>query len=65
MEQIPQRRPDLVETICIGSTICIWVLRGVEIQPIVYFEKRFHEQWSYVIGAPKTALKYHFDEKHQ
>ncbi|MGB6152756.1 MAG: DUF6268 family outer membrane beta-barrel protein [Pricia sp.] len=33
--------------------------------PIVYFEKRFHEQWSYVLGAPKTALKYHFDEKHQ
>lgn len=33
--------------------------------PIVYFEKRFHKHWSYVIGAPKTALKYHFDEKHQ
>lgn len=33
--------------------------------PIVYYEKRFHEHWSYVVGAPKTALKYHFDEKHQ
>ena len=33
--------------------------------PIVYYERRFHDHWSYVIGAPKTALKYHFDEKHQ
>lgn len=33
--------------------------------PIVYYEKRFHKHWSYVVGAPKTAIKYHFDEKHQ
>lgn len=33
--------------------------------PIIYYEKRFHEHWTYVVGAPKTALKYHFDEKHQ
>lgn len=33
--------------------------------PIVYYEKRFHKHWSYVIGAPKTAMKYHFDDKHQ
>jgi hypothetical protein len=33
--------------------------------PIVYYEKRFHDHWSYVIGVPKTAMKYHFDEKHQ
>ncbi len=33
--------------------------------PIIYYEKRFHEHWSYVVGAPKTAIKYHFGEKHQ
>lgn len=33
--------------------------------PIVYYEKRFHKHWTYVIGAPKTAIKYHFNEKHQ
>ncbi|HDZ14664.1 MAG TPA: hypothetical protein ENH60_07165 [Pricia sp.] len=33
--------------------------------PIVYYERRFHKHWSYVVGAPKSALKYHFDEKHQ
>ncbi len=33
--------------------------------PIVYYEKRFHKHWSYVVGVPKTAMKYHFDEKHQ
>jgi len=33
--------------------------------PIVYFEKRFHKHWTYVLGAPKTAIKYHFNEKHQ
>jgi len=31
--------------------------------PIVYYEKRFHKNWSYVVGAPKTAMKYHFNEK--
>ena len=33
--------------------------------PIVYYEKRFHKHWTYVVGAPKMALKYHFDDKHQ
>uniref|UniRef100_UPI00359415B1 DUF6268 family outer membrane beta-barrel protein n=1 Tax=Pricia sp. TaxID=2268138 RepID=UPI00359415B1 len=33
--------------------------------PIVYYEKRFHKHWTYVVGAPKTAMKYHFNEKHQ
>ena len=32
--------------------------------PFVYFEKRFHPNWTYVIGAPKTGLKYHFKERH-
>lgn len=33
--------------------------------PIIYFEKRFHEHWSYVVGAPKTAIKYHLNAKNQ
>ena len=32
--------------------------------PVVYFEKRFHPSWSYIIGVPKTGMKHHFDEKH-
>lgn len=32
--------------------------------PVVYFEKRFHPNWSYIVGVPKTGLKHHFDEKH-
>lgn len=32
--------------------------------PVVYFEKRFHPSWSYIVGVPKTGLKHHFDEKH-
>lgn len=32
--------------------------------PIVYYEKRFHPNWTYVVGAPKSGVKYHFKEKH-
>ncbi|SHI48330.1 hypothetical protein SAMN04487911_102209 [Arenibacter nanhaiticus] len=32
--------------------------------PVVYYEKRFHPNWAYVIGAPKTGLKYYFNQKH-
>jgi len=32
--------------------------------PIIYFEKRFHPNWSYVVGVPKTGLKYHLEERH-
>ncbi|MGB5497701.1 MAG: DUF6268 family outer membrane beta-barrel protein [Maribacter sp.] len=32
--------------------------------PIVYYEKRFHPSWTYVVGVPKTGLKYHVKEKH-
>jgi hypothetical protein len=32
--------------------------------PVVYFEKRFDPSWSYVVGVPKTGMKYHFKEKH-
>lgn len=32
--------------------------------PVVYFEKRFHPSWSYIVGVPKMGLKHHFDEKH-
>jgi len=27
--------------------------------PIVYYEKKFHHKWTYVVGVPKTGLKYH------
>jgi len=27
--------------------------------PIVYYEKKFHPKWTYVVGVPKTGLKYH------
>lgn len=33
--------------------------------PIVYYEKRFRPDWSYVVGVPKTGIKYHFKKKHQ
>ncbi|WP_194552482.1 DUF6268 family outer membrane beta-barrel protein [Zobellia nedashkovskayae] len=33
--------------------------------PIFYYEKRFHKNWSYVVGLPKTGMKYHMKEKHQ
>ncbi len=32
--------------------------------PIVYYEKRFHPSWTYVVGVPKIGLKYHLKEKH-
>jgi len=32
--------------------------------PIVYYEKRFHPSWTYVVGVPKTGLKFHFKERH-
>ena len=32
--------------------------------PVVYFEKRFHPSWSYIIGVPKTGMKHHLNKKH-
>jgi hypothetical protein len=32
--------------------------------PFIYFEKRFHPNWTYVLGAPKTGLKFHPNGKH-
>ena len=32
--------------------------------PFVYYEKRFHHKWSYVVGLPKTGFKYHIDANH-
>lgn len=31
--------------------------------PVVYYEKRFHPSWSYIVGVPKTGIKHHFNEK--
>lgn len=33
--------------------------------PIIYYERRFRPNWSFVVGLPKTGLKYHFKERHQ
>ena len=27
--------------------------------PIIYYEKKFHPKWTYVVGVPKTGFKYH------
>ncbi|MFS4467312.1 DUF6268 family outer membrane beta-barrel protein [Maribacter sp. 2210JD10-5] len=32
--------------------------------PIVYYEKRFHPNWAYVVGVPKTGLKHYIKKKH-
>lgn len=32
--------------------------------PFIYYEKRFHPKWSYVLGVPKTGLKFYPKEKH-
>lgn len=32
--------------------------------PIIYFEKRFHPNWAYVVGAPKSGMKYFINERH-
>lgn len=32
--------------------------------PIIYYEKRFHPNWTYVVGAPKTGMKFHMKDKH-
>ncbi len=31
--------------------------------PVVYYEKRFHPNWTYVLGVPKSGMKFHFKEK--
>ncbi|EDP97516.1 DUF6268 family outer membrane beta-barrel protein [Kordia algicida OT-1] len=33
--------------------------------PLVSYYKKFHPDWSYSIGIPKTNLQYHFTEKHR
>lgn len=32
--------------------------------PIVNYYKRWDEKWSYMLGTPKSNLKYYFNEKH-
>jgi len=32
--------------------------------PIVYYEKKFHPKWTYVVGVPKTGLKHHLNKNH-
>lgn len=33
--------------------------------PIIYYERRFRPDWSFVVGVPKTGLKYHLNDRHQ
>ncbi|MRI02025.1 hypothetical protein GH721_15885 [Kriegella sp. EG-1] len=32
--------------------------------PFVYYEKRFHPKWTYVVGVPKTGIKFHLNDTH-
>ncbi|APQ18215.1 DUF6268 family outer membrane beta-barrel protein [Maribacter hydrothermalis] len=32
--------------------------------PFLYYEKRFHPNWSYVVGAPKSGMKYFTKKGH-
>ena len=32
--------------------------------PVVYYEKRFHPNWSYTLGVPKTGMKYFTKKEH-
>ncbi|WP_298501536.1 DUF6268 family outer membrane beta-barrel protein [uncultured Maribacter sp.] len=32
--------------------------------PVIYYEKRFHENWAYTLGVPKTGLKYITKKNH-
>jgi hypothetical protein len=32
--------------------------------PFLYYEKRFHPNWSYIIGAPKSGMKYFTKKGH-
>lgn len=48
----------LVFGIAYNSTVALRVP-----MPVIYYEKRFDPQWTYVIGVPKSAMKYHINEK--
>lgn len=32
--------------------------------PVLYYEKRFHPSWSYILGVPKTGMKYFTPKGH-
>lgn len=32
--------------------------------PLIHYYRKFHPDWSFVMGVPKSNLKYHFNEKH-
>ncbi|AEM69430.1 hypothetical protein Murru_0376 [Allomuricauda ruestringensis DSM 13258] len=32
--------------------------------PLIHYYKKFHPDWSFIAGVPKSNLKYHFDKKH-
>ncbi|MDO6604812.1 DUF6268 family outer membrane beta-barrel protein [Arenibacter palladensis] len=49
----------LVLGIAYNSTVAVRVPL-----PLVYYEKRFHPNWAYVVGAPKSGMKYFFNDNH-
>ena len=32
--------------------------------PLIHYYRRFHPDWSFVLGVPKSNLKYHLDKRH-
>lgn len=32
--------------------------------PLINYNRRFHPHWSYILGIPKSALRYHFNDRH-
>ncbi len=32
--------------------------------PVVYYEKQFHPQWAYILGVPKSGMKYYTPKGH-
>jgi hypothetical protein len=32
--------------------------------PVLYYEKRFHPQWAYILGVPKSGMKYFTPKNH-
>ena len=49
----------LVLGIAYNSTIALRVPL-----PIIYYEKKFHPKWTYVVGVPKMGLKHHLKKDH-
>lgn len=58
-KQQAEKPSRLVLGIAYNSTVALRVPL-----PVIYYEKRFHPNWTYVVGAPKSGLKYHINDRH-